>query len=56
MPKVLKWIAKQKYTIDENFNHINLTVGNVFDFKIQKSTRPDDDVIREELCELKKEK
>ncbi len=56
MPKVLKWVSKQKFEIEELFNDCHLTIANVFDFKIPKSQRPDTDIIREELCELKKEK
>ena len=56
LPKMQKWIERQKYTCDEELEDLQLTVGTIFNFSLAKSTKTDTEIVREELRELKREK
>ena len=53
LPKLHKWISKNKYTVDEMFQDCRLVIGGVFQYSLPKSTKSDADIIREELKLLK---
>lgn len=56
LPKLLKWISKNKFTIEEMLQDCKLTIGGVFSYSLPRSTKSDTDIIREELKLLKQEK
>lgn len=57
VPKIQKWINKRKFNVDEtSCNELKLSIDKTFEFKLNKSTKSDAELIREELFEIKKEK
>lgn len=56
LPRLQKWIGRQKYKVDESFNSCILTIANCFTFNLPKSSKKDVEIIREELASLKQEK
>lgn len=56
IPKLQKWIDKKRYTCDEEMDDVQLQIGQLFTFTLPKSTKSDEELVREELRELKREK
>ena len=56
MGKLQKWIARKKFTCDEDLNDVQLSIGNLFSFTLPQSTKSDAEIVREELRVLKQEK
>lgn len=54
IPKLQKWIDKNKYKVEETIEDIKLKV-QIFSFSLKKSHKADTQVIREEMAEIKKD-
>ena len=56
LPKMQKWIDRNKFVCSEELDDLQLTVGTIFAFNLSKSSKSDAEVVKEELRDLKREK
>lgn len=54
IPKLQKWIEKNKFKCEETIDDVKLKV-QIFDFNLKKSEKTDTEVIRDEMNDIKKE-
>ena len=54
LPKLQKWIEKNKFTCEETIDDVKLKV-QIFNFSLSKTPKTDTEVIREEMVDIKKE-
>ena len=54
IPKLQKWIEKNKFKCEETIDDVKLKV-QIFDFSLRKSGKTDTEVIRDEMVDIKKE-
>lgn len=54
VPKLQKWIEKNKFTCEETIDDVKLKV-QIFNFSLRKTGKTDTEVIREEMVDIKKE-
>ena len=56
IPKIQKWVGRQKYVCDEQMDDLQISIGSIFNFTLQRSTKSDAELVKEELADLKREK
>lgn len=54
IPKLQKWIEKNKFTCEETIDDVKLKV-QIFNFSLNKTPKTDTEVIRDEMTDIKKE-